>query len=96
MRSATAAVKRADDLREARLETQEEQRLAAEEEALKEENCRRSRARLASYQIPNALILQQDGSRIRVDENTRQMELAKSNEILTSFATNLLSVVITP
>lgn len=78
-------IKQADQLREDRLKAAEEKRLLAEEQALKEENCRRSRARLASYSVPNALIAQQDGSRIRVDEETRQRELATSREMIEKY-----------
>lgn len=75
----------ADQLRENRLKAAEESRLVAEEKAIKEENCRRSRARLNSYSIPNALIAQPDGSRLRVDEQTRQRELATSREMIEKY-----------
>ena len=65
-------VKRADELRETRNKKAEEQQLAQEEIALREENCRRSRARLASYSVPQGRIIQEDGSQIRPDEVTRQ------------------------
>lgn len=76
---------RADKLREERLKAAEEKRLAEEERAIREENCRRSRAKLASYSVPNALILQQDGSRVRVDEPTRQRELASAREMIEKY-----------
>ncbi len=75
----------ADKLREARLHEAELKRLAEEERAIREENCRRSRAKLTSYQIPNALIAQPDGSRIRVDEETRQRELASAREMIEKY-----------
>lgn len=74
-----------DELRDARLEEQEAKRQAEEERAMKQENCRRSRDRLASFQIPNALIAQPDGSRIRVDEETRLRELATSQEMIDKY-----------
>jgi hypothetical protein len=74
-----------DEMRETRLQDQEAKRLAAEEKAVNEENCRRARARMASYQIPNALIAQADGSRMRVDENTRLKELAASQEMIKQY-----------
>jgi len=78
-------VKQADELRESRLKTSEQQRLVAEEKAVKEENCRRSRQRLASYSVPNALIAQADGSRVRVDEDTRLRELVTSREMIEKY-----------
>ncbi|MBF8270534.1 MAG: DUF4124 protein [Gammaproteobacteria bacterium] len=51
-------VKRADELRETRNKKAEEQQLAQEEIALREENCRRSRTRLASYSVPQGRIIQ--------------------------------------
>lgn len=80
-----ASLERADEKRENRLKAAEERRLAEEEQAVKAENCRRARSRLASYSIPNALIAQQDGSRIRVDEPTRQRELAASREMIEKY-----------
>ncbi|MEX2525154.1 MAG: DUF4124 domain-containing protein [Gammaproteobacteria bacterium] len=76
---------RAEALRKARLEEQREKKQAEEEKAWKEENCRRARDRLHSYSVPNALIKQQDGSRIRVDEETRQKELARAREMIQKY-----------
>jgi hypothetical protein len=78
-------INQADHLRDERLKAADEKRLLAEEQALKVENCRRSRARLASYSVPNALIAQPDGSRIRVDEETRQRELVTSREMIEKY-----------
>jgi len=78
-------IQTADGLRKDRLQEQELRRQAEEAEAVRKENCRRSRARLASYQIPNALIAQPDGSRIRVDEETRQKELALAREMIEKY-----------
>lgn len=72
-------------LEKARLEKEREKEQAEEEKAWKEENCRRSRDRLHSYSVPNALIAQEDGSRIRVDEETRQKELAKAREMIRKY-----------
>jgi len=78
-------LKRADGLREKRLEDMENKRIDEENEARKVENCRRSRGRLASNSVPNALIQQQDGSRIRIDEDTRQRELVASREMIEKY-----------
>jgi len=78
-------VNKADEMREARLKDQELKRQAEEEKVVKEENCRRAQARLASYQVPNALIAQADGSRVRVDEATRLKELAASKEMIVTY-----------
>ena len=80
-----ASLNRADEMRENRQEAAEKRRLAEEEQAVKAENCKRARSRLASYSIPNALIARQDGSRIRVDEPTRQRELAASREMIEKY-----------
>ena len=76
---------RAESLREMRLEAMKLKQIDEENEARKLENCRRSLARLASYSVPNALILQADGSRIRVDEETRLKELVTSEELINKY-----------
>ena len=78
-------IKQADSLREKRLEDKEIQQIDSENAAIKAENCRRSRARLASYSVPNGLILQADGSRLRVDEQTRLNELATSRDMIKKY-----------
>ena len=76
---------RAESLREMRLEAMKLQQIEDENQAINEENCQRSRARMASYSVPNALILQADGSRIRVDEETRLKELVTSEELINKY-----------
>lgn len=76
---------RAEAMEKAREKEAREEQLAADEKAWREENCRRARDRLHSYSVPNALIRQDDGSRIRVDEETRQRELAKSREMIEKY-----------
>lgn len=76
---------RAEALEKARLEKERKKKQAEEEKAWKKENCQRSRDRLHSYSVPNALIQQEDGSRIRVDEETRQKELAKAREMIRKY-----------
>ena len=78
-------IKRANSLREMRLEAMKLQQIEEENEARKLENCRRSQARMASYSVPNALILQADGSRTRVDEETRLKELVTSEELINKY-----------
>ena len=65
-------IKRVDEFREARNKKAEQQQQAREDIALREENCRRSRTRLASYSVPQGRIIQADGSQIRPDEEARQ------------------------
>lgn len=75
-------INRVDSLRETRLNKAEDKQKIKEDLAFRQENCRRSQARLASYSVPRARILQADGSRIRPDEETRQKELIKSREMI--------------
>lgn len=78
-------VETADKLRDTRLEDEKLNRQVEEAKAVTEENCRRSKARVAAYSIPNALIEREDGSRERVDEPTRQKELAASREMVKQY-----------
>ena len=70
---------------EKRLEDAEIKQIDKENQAIMVENCRRSRARLAGYSVPNALMMQPDGSRIRVDEDARQRELAEARENISKY-----------
>ena len=71
-----------DKAREKRQKNKEVIKKAEADKAFNQENCRRARARLASYSIPRARILQSDGSRILPSEDERQKEIAKSNEMI--------------
>lgn len=78
-------VRRLNLEREARLLEEQNKQIDQENEAVQAENCQRSRQRLSSYSVPNALILQADGSRVRVDEDTRQRELAATREMINKY-----------
>ncbi|NNE39170.1 MAG: DUF4124 domain-containing protein [Gammaproteobacteria bacterium] len=78
-------VRRLNLEREARLLEEQNKQIDKENAAIQAENCQRSRQRLASYSVPNALILQADGSRIRVDEDARQRELAATRELISQY-----------
>lgn len=80
-------VETVDKLRETRVEDQKLKRQVEQDIAVNEENCRRAKAKSAAYQVPNALIAQPDGSRIRVDEPTRLKELAASKEMIGKYCT---------
>lgn len=80
-----ARVESLDKIRDTRAEDQQLNRQVEEAKAVNEENCRRARARLAAYSVPNALIEQVDGSRARVDEATRQKELTASQEMVKTY-----------
>jgi hypothetical protein len=73
--------------REARLIEEQNKGIDEENATVQVENCQRSRQRLASYSIPNALILQSDGSRARVDEDTRQRELTATQAMIKKYCT---------
>ncbi|MGK0297488.1 MAG: hypothetical protein ACI9XC_001096 [Gammaproteobacteria bacterium] len=85
LKNLESQIKRADGLREKRLETEENKRIDKENQAVVVENCRRSRARLQSYSVPNALREQEDGSRARVDEDARQRELVAAREMVQKY-----------
>lgn len=80
-----ARVESLDKIRDTRAEDQQLNRQAEEAKAVNEENCRRARARLAAYSVPNALIEQADGSRARVDEATRQKENTAAQEMIKTY-----------
>jgi len=80
-----ARVEGLDKIRDTRAEDQQLKGQVEEAKAVNEENCRRARARLAAYTVPNALIEQADGSRARVDEATRQKELTASQEMVKTY-----------
>ena len=71
---------RVEKLREQRITSAEEQEKAAQEEAEKEEECRKAKARLASYQRPRVNVQNPDGSLRVLPENERQAEIKKSEE----------------
>jgi hypothetical protein len=85
LKNLESQIKKADGLREKRLEDAEIKQIDKENQAIMVENCRRSRARLAGYSVPNALMMQPDGSRIRVDEDARQRELAEARENISKY-----------
>ncbi len=69
----------------ARSKSAEEAKLAAEDKAFKEENCRRARASVAAYSVPNALVQQPDGSRTRFTEDERLKGLADAEARVKDF-----------
>jgi len=73
--------------REARLIEEQNKQIDKENATVHAENCQRSRQQLASYSVPNALILQSDGSRVRVDEDTRQRELVATQALIKKYCT---------
>ena len=78
-------LKEAEKLRESRLKENEFQEIEKKNEAIREENCKRARQRLNTYSRPRGLIQQEDGSRTRVDEETRQSELVKSQSMVEEY-----------
>lgn len=70
---------------EARSKSAEESRLAAEDRAFKAENCRRARASVSAYSVPNALVMQPDGSRSRFSEDERRKGLADAEARVQEF-----------
>ncbi len=73
--------------REARLIEEQNKQIDKENATVQAENCQRSHQQLASYSVPNALILQSDGSRVRVDEDTRQRELVATQALIKKYCT---------
>lgn len=82
--SAIAEVERqtkgADKLRSNRKELEKIEALQKENNEVTKENCRRSKQKLNTYSRPRGLIQQEDGSRVRVDEETRQAGLAEAQK----------------
>lgn len=83
-----ASVEAVNKLSETRQEDQQLKKQVEEAKAINEENCRRSKALQAAYSVPNALIGQPDGSRQRIDEDTRLKELAKSKDMIKQYCTS--------
>jgi hypothetical protein len=76
---------KAKKLREGRLE---EAKIEAEEKkakAIEEENCKRAHQRMATFSRPRGLIQQEDGSRIRVDEEARQAGIRESQKMIEEY-----------
>jgi FtsZ-binding cell division protein ZapB len=71
---------KADDIRSDRQEQAKIEALQKENEAVKKENCKRAHQSMQTYSRPRGLIQQEDGSRIRIDEETRQAGLAESQK----------------
>ena len=69
-----------DGLQEDRQNKVETDAQAAAGAAWTEENCRRARASVSAYQVPNALIAQPDGSRTRITEEQRLAGLKEAQE----------------
>jgi uncharacterized protein DUF4124 len=67
--------------RENRAKQAEERQHAADEKARQKKNCEIARARLRSLTYrPRVFFVQPDGTYVRADEETRQVEIAKANE----------------
>ena len=77
--------RKADESHAKRLEQAKQEAIRKENKAIKKENCRRSRERLRTYSRPRGRILQKDGSRKPVIEDERQVELAKSKEMIEKY-----------
>lgn len=78
----------AEEWRSAREEAAKERAAAAEERAMDEEDCRRARQSVQAYSVPNALVLQPDGSRTRLTEEERLAGLAEAEERVKQFCGN--------
>ena len=74
-----------NEAREGRTKSAEEAKKADEEKAFNAENCRRARQSVAANQIPNALVLQADGSRTRLNEDERLKGLADAEKRVKEF-----------
>ena len=72
--------KDADKLRENRKEKEKIDALQKENNEVKKENCRRSKQKLNNYSRPRGLIQQEDGSRVRIDEEARQAGLVEAQK----------------
>lgn len=70
---------------ESRSKGAEEAALAAEDKAFRAENCKRAQASVAAYSIPNALVMQPDGSRTRYSEDERLKGLADAEARVKDF-----------
>jgi hypothetical protein len=67
--------------RENRAKQAEARQRAADEKARQKKNCEIARARLRSLTYrPRVFFVQPDGTYVRADEETRQVEIAKANE----------------
>ena len=75
-------IKRLDSTRDARIKKTEEEQQAKADIAASAENCKRSRTRLSSYSVPNARIIQEDGSQLRPDEETRQQKIKEAQAMV--------------
>lgn len=76
---------KADKLRKSRLDKAELEAKEQEAKAIEEENCKRAHQRLATYSRPRGLIQQEDGSRIRIDEEARQAGIVESQKMIKEY-----------
>lgn len=76
---------KADKLRKDRQDKAKDEALRKENEAIQEENCKRSKQQVSTYSRPRGLIEQEDGSRIRIPEEQRQEGLAKAKEMVEKY-----------
>jgi len=74
-----------DAIKEGRDKRVAEETKVAEGKAFNAENCRRAQASVASYQVPNALIAQPDGSRTRITEEERLAGLKKAEDAVKEY-----------
>jgi hypothetical protein len=74
-----------NEAQEGRTKSREEAAKAAEEKEFFAENCRRAQQTLASYQVPNALVEQPDGSRKRYTEEERLAGIAEAEKRIKDF-----------
>lgn len=70
---------------EGRTKSADKAKLAVEDKAFTEENCRRAQASVAAFSVPNALVMQPDGSRTRYTEEERLKGLADAEARVKEF-----------
>lgn len=75
-----AEIKRANAFLEDRQKQADEEQKAKDDLAFEQENCRRARTRQQSYSIPRGRIVQEDGTQVRPDEETRLKKLAEASK----------------
>ncbi len=76
---------KADKLRKSRLDQADLEAQQQEAKAIEEENCKRAHQRLETYSRPRGLIQQDDGSRIRIDEEARQAGIVESQKMIKEY-----------
>ena len=75
-----AEIKRANAFLENQQKLADEEQKAKADLAFEQENCHRARTRQQSYSIPRGRIVQEDGTQIRPDEDTRLKKLEEATK----------------